>query len=305
MHTAIGRCLRQTGNMTRRPDIKDGPDNDYWDHVDWIIDKAAEKGIYIGLLPTWGDKLDKKWGVGPEIFDVNNAKVYGVWIANRYKDKPNIIWINGGDRPGGGKNFAVWNAIAEAIKSADKNHLMTFHPMGGNSSSEWFHKKDWLNFNMFQSGHGKRDFSNYRMIMRDYNLQPAKPCLDGEPRYEDHPVNWDVNQGWFDNNDVRQAVYWSVFAGGCGVTYGCHDIWQFLDKARTPYPLQEITGTTRSIYLGVRMMYSPADGIEADAVRVPEASLIIEGQTAGLTILRRHAEMIMRLFTAPMESRSR
>ena len=65
----------------QKPDIKDGPDNDYWDHVDWIIDKAAEKGIYIGLLPTWGDKLDKKWGVGPEIFDVNNAKVYGDWIG--------------------------------------------------------------------------------------------------------------------------------------------------------------------------------------------------------------------------------
>ena len=76
---------------------------------------------------------------------------------------------------GGGKNFAVWNAIAEAVKSVDKNHLMTFHPMGGSSSSEWFHKKDWLNFNMFQSGHGKRDFSNYRMIMRDYKLQPANP----------------------------------------------------------------------------------------------------------------------------------
>ncbi len=30
---------------------------DYWDHVDFIINKAAEKGMYIGLLPTWGDKV--------------------------------------------------------------------------------------------------------------------------------------------------------------------------------------------------------------------------------------------------------
>ena len=267
----------------QKPDIKDGPDNDYWDHVDWIIDKAEQKGIYIGLLPTWGDKLDKKWGVGPEIFDVNNAKVYGAWIGNRYKDKPNIIWINGGDRSGGGKNNAIWNAIAEAIKSVDKKHLMTFHPTGGSSSSEWFHKKDWLNFNMCQSGHNKRDISNYRTITRDYHLQPAKPCLDGEPRYEDHPVNWDVNQGWFDDNDVRQAAYWSVFAGGCGVTYGCHDIWQMFDKGRYPissarrfwYDTLDLPGAFEMMYLRRLMESRPM------LARVPDASLIAEGQTSG------------------------
>jgi hypothetical protein len=30
---------------------------DYWDHVDYAIDKMAEKGMYAGLLPTWGDKV--------------------------------------------------------------------------------------------------------------------------------------------------------------------------------------------------------------------------------------------------------
>jgi hypothetical protein len=34
---------------------------------------------------------------------------------------------------------------------------------------------------------------------------------------------------WFDEWDVRKESYWSVFAGGCGVTYGCHPIWQFWD----------------------------------------------------------------------------
>ncbi len=267
----------------RKPDIKEGPDNDYWDHVDWIIDKAAEKGIYIGLLPTWGDKLDKKWGTGPVIFDVNNAKIYGAWIGNRYKDKKNIIWIIGGDRSGGGKNYAIWNALAEAIKSTDKNHLMTFHPMGGQSSSEWFHKKDWLNFNMCQSGHSKRDIPNYVTIAHDYNLLPPKPCLDGEPRYEDHPVNWDVNQGWFDDADVRQAVYWSVFAGGCGVTYGCHDIWQMFDKTKEPissarhfwYDTLDLPGAFQMTHLRRLMKSRPV------LARVPDLSLIAQGQSSG------------------------
>ena len=42
---------------------------DYWDHVDFIINKAAEKGMYIGLLPTWGDKVAHLWGDGPIVFN--------------------------------------------------------------------------------------------------------------------------------------------------------------------------------------------------------------------------------------------
>ena len=32
----------------------------YFKHVDYIISKAEELGLYIGLLPTWGDKFNKK-----------------------------------------------------------------------------------------------------------------------------------------------------------------------------------------------------------------------------------------------------
>ena len=73
---------------------------------------------------------------------------------------------------------------------------------------------------MLQSGHAARDFANDQMIETDYARTPVKPVIDGEPRYEDHPINWKPEAGYFDDADVRQAVYWSVFAGGIGVTYG-------------------------------------------------------------------------------------
>jgi hypothetical protein len=41
-----------------------------------VIDKAASLGLYTALLPTWGDKWNKKWGKGPEIFTPENAAVY-------------------------------------------------------------------------------------------------------------------------------------------------------------------------------------------------------------------------------------
>ncbi|HEU4902375.1 MAG TPA: DUF4038 domain-containing protein, partial [Flavisolibacter sp.] len=52
------------------------PNEKYFVHVDYIIGKAEEYGINIGLLPTWGDKVFKSsWGTGPEIFNENNSAV--------------------------------------------------------------------------------------------------------------------------------------------------------------------------------------------------------------------------------------
>lgn len=36
------------------PAVTDGPDNDYWDHVDYIVARANALGMYVGMLPTWG-----------------------------------------------------------------------------------------------------------------------------------------------------------------------------------------------------------------------------------------------------------
>jgi hypothetical protein len=85
-------------NDPATPDVRDGPNNDYWDHVDYIVDRAAELGMYIGFLPTWGDKWNIRKGAGPEVFTPQNAEAYGAWLGKRYKDRTNIIWILGGDR---------------------------------------------------------------------------------------------------------------------------------------------------------------------------------------------------------------
>lgn len=111
---------------------------------------------------------------------------------------------------------------------------MTFHPSGEHSSSEWFQNCNWLDFNMAQTGHCQRNYEVYqRIIVADYNRTPTKPCMDGEPRYENHPICWKPDSlGWFDDTDVRQALYWDLFSGSCGHTYGCHDIWQMKTPER-------------------------------------------------------------------------
>ena len=103
----------------------------YWDHMDYIIDMAAQHGIYIGMVCIWGGLV--KAG----LLSVEDAKKYGTFLANRYKDKPNIIWFMGGDIQGDIKP-EVWEALATTIKSIDKNHLMTYHPRGRYTSAIWW-----------------------------------------------------------------------------------------------------------------------------------------------------------------------
>jgi hypothetical protein len=219
------------------------PNEPYFRHVDHVVDAAARRGMYVGLLPTWGDKFNKRWGVGPEVFTPENARAYGEWLGRRYRAKP-IVWILGGDRiPESDAQVAIVRAMAEGLRAGDGGaHLMTYHPMGGQSSSRFFHGDAWLAFDMFQSSHGARDVPNYRMVEHDLALAPPKPVVDGEPRYEDHPIDWKPEKGWFDEWDVRQGAYWALLAGAAGHTYGDHNIWQFLSpkhppvsSARTPW----------------------------------------------------------------------
>ena len=261
------------------------PNESYFQHVDYIVEKASSLGLHVGMLPTWGDKVNKKWGKGPEIFDPKNALAYGEFLGRRYRDEQ-VIWILGGDRPcETERHFEIWRAMAEGLHRGDGgNHLITYHPMGGISSSQFFHSEHWLDFNMLQSGHSARNLPNYKMVEHDYALKPTKPCLDGEARYEDHPINWDPKNGWFNDHDVRQAAYWAVFAGAFGHTYGCHDIWQFFEPgctpvshARTPWrEALELPGASQMRYLRNLIESRPM------AVRIPDQSILVSdfGETA-------------------------
>jgi len=223
-------------NDPARPDVKEGPANDYWDHVDFVVEKANSLGLYVGFLPTWGDKWNKKWGKGPEIFTPANAAVYGEWLGRRYRDR-GIIWILGGDRPVETEaQKEILRAMARGLREGDGGtHLVTLHPTGGSGSSEPFHDEDWLDFNMRQNGHVAEFTGRYDATRADYDRVPAKPVIDGEPIYEDHPVSFEAPKfGHSIAADVRRPLYWDLFSGACGHTYGHHSVWQMWAPGRDP-----------------------------------------------------------------------
>jgi len=220
-----------------RPAVADGPENDYWDHVDFIVDKANAKGLVVALLPTWGRYWHDKVKDGKPLFNRENARIYGEWIARRYRDKA-IVWVLGGDRGfDNEEQKEVIRAMAKGLQAGDGgSHLITFHPNGGAGSSGYFLDDDWLAFNMRQNGHDAEFTGRYSKTKEDYDhAPPIKPVLDGEPLYEDHPISFNAKKlGHSIASDVRRPLYWDLFGGAFGHTYGHHSVWQFYRPGRTP-----------------------------------------------------------------------
>jgi hypothetical protein len=213
-------------------DISEPAPDGYWSHIDYIIDEAAKSNIYIAMVPIWGTVAKQ-----PQI-TVEKVKSYIEFLTKRYRSKPNIFWINGGDIRGDIKP-EIWNTIGNTIKLFDTVHLVTYHPFGRTQSSTWFQNASWLDFNMFQSGHRRYDQTkgdgefnnigedNYRYVFNDYSKSPPKPTIDGEPSYENIPQGLhDTTQPYWNANDCRRYAWWSVLAGAFGHTYGDNAVMQ-------------------------------------------------------------------------------
>lgn len=221
------------------PGMKNVTEKAYWEFVEKALDMAQEMGLYLGLLPAWGSL------VKDGILNKKNIEEYAEFLGSRFEKRPNIIWILGGDVRGDA-GPEVFRREAEIFKKHNPERLITYHPFGRTSSSLWFHEEEWLDFNMFQSGHRRYDQASlgewddnagretffgedsWKYVERDFSYGTMKPTLDGEPSYEGIPQGLhNPRNPYWEEWDVRRYAYWSVFAGAAGHTYGSNAIMQF------------------------------------------------------------------------------
>ena len=219
--------------------LRDPTTSEYFDFCREIAEYADSLGIYLALLPSWGAI------VGQGIINAENAGRYCDYIAERFGGLDNIVWVLGGDIRGDAV-FDVVKIEGETLKRHDPDRLITYHPFGRTSSAMWFNGEDWLDLNMFQSGHRRYDQEilgewddkkvsteeyfgedNWRYVLRDLALRPQKPILDAEPSYERILQGLhNKKEPYWKDGDVRRYAYWSVLSGACGHTYGNNAIIQ-------------------------------------------------------------------------------
>ncbi|MBI2946532.1 MAG: glycoside hydrolase family 140 protein [Verrucomicrobia bacterium] len=205
------------------------PNEEFFKNVDYVVNRANELGLVMGLVTA------KSWHVTdhPEkVFNEKSAYAFGKFLGERYRNNA-VLWFPGGDSAPG-KYEAVWVAMAKGLKDGSGGtQLVCYHGQGSTSSSLWFHRADWLDFNSIQSGHNFKSDS-YAFVSQDYALTPAKPTVDMEPAYENHPTG--ANQPRVDAHKVRTQAYSAMLAGAAGHGYGSLDLFWFYKEADGPFP---------------------------------------------------------------------
>ncbi|MGC2399612.1 MAG: glycoside hydrolase family 140 protein [Acidobacteriaceae bacterium] len=191
------------------------PNEKYFEHADWVIRKAAEKGIevflapiYLGYIGTNEGWVKEALAQGPE-----KCRNWGRYVGKRYRDFDNIVWVMGGDRNPETAREDV-DAVAEGIKEFDTRHLFTAHAHPENSAMDQYKNDGWLDVNSTYT------YSIvHRKLLVDYNRTPTMPFVLIETSYEGEHNASEVQ--------IRRQAYWAMLCGATGQFLGNRPVWLF------------------------------------------------------------------------------
>lgn len=196
------------------------PNEAYFAHADAIINLAASRGICVFLHAAYlgFNGGDEGWYVVMGNNGTTNLTTYGNYLGNRYKNFPNIVWINAGDYDPPDKTLT--RAVANGIKANDPNHLHTVHCNEGTAGLDFWSGETWLDvdstYDYLDRGAGHYVATD---MATEYGLGGFKPCFNIEARYEAGGTG--TAQTW------RQQMWESVTGGGFGHIYGHGTVWNF------------------------------------------------------------------------------
>jgi hypothetical protein len=189
----------------------------YFDYAAGVVKKAHDRGIVVWLCPAYlGSKGgDEGWfqelkSSGPKV-----VRNYGRYVGHKFRSLPNIVWVLGGDFTPPTDSLWTIDEVAEGIREADKNHLMTGHPGPGPSAASAFPNRAWLEVNATYS----YDPNLHVPLLKDYTRRPVRPFVLLESVYE--------NEHESTPDQIRRQAYWAMLSGACGQFLGNCPIWHF------------------------------------------------------------------------------
>ena len=191
------------------------PNEKYFEHADWVIRKAAEKGMQVFLAPIYlgYTGTDEGWIEEALANGAEKCLSWGRYVGKRYRDFDNLIWLIGGDRNPDKAREDV-DAVVRGIKEFDNRHLFTAHCHPENSAVDQYKNDGWLDLNTTYT-YG----IVHRMLLTDYDRTPVMPFVLIESTYEGEHNASAVQ--------IRRQAYWAVLCGGTGQFMGNRPMWLF------------------------------------------------------------------------------
>jgi hypothetical protein len=196
---------------------------EYFDAADRRIYHLVEQGLVPCILGTWGYHLP--W-LGTE-----KMKQHWRYLIARWGALP-VVWTAAGEQAmpwylSGNKEAEVqllrreWTAVIRHIHATDPfDRLLTTHPRR-NARDELLDPV-LLDFEMQQTGHGRKTEDHAASAIEAWNRPPAVPVISGESRYEALEIKPPVG-----TREAREA-FWAhlLNSGSAGHTYGVNGVWQ-------------------------------------------------------------------------------
>ncbi len=207
----------QSAPFNTNGDFSD-PKEAYFKYIEDLVRYANNQQMIVGLAPTWLDFDGSNWAEVQKQNGTEKCRNYGQYLGKRFGKYNNVLWIMSGNQelPG---NEAVQGAIAEGIKSAAPNHLMTYQATSPQSSADILTNATWLDLNMVNLYHKKTEAvrtselpQTYELLVKEYQKQPNKAFVVGELQHKYENID--------NEQTVRRQVYWAMLSGGAGNCYG-------------------------------------------------------------------------------------
>ncbi len=246
------------------------PNEAYFQNVDRVVQAAQDNGLLISMT-VYHQRYRNS-------ITVEKARAWAKWVAQRYKDAPNIVWSM---TPQAKAEFVpTIREIAAGLREGDGGrHLITFKPDPSPYSSSFLHAESWLDFNSMQTWNAVRLI--YPMLTNDYNLKPVKPVLMAEGAYEGSAkYGFEATPLW-----VRRQAYYSYLAGAHH-TYGFNAAttnWQTMPTWKTDLnaPGAAQMGVLKKIFLARPQWWLlvPDQSILASGGRISRAPLPVQYAT--------------------------
>jgi len=210
------------------------PNEKYFEHADWVIRRAAEKGIQVFLAPIYLGYIGLDEGWVDEALANGPAKCreWGRYVGKRYRDFDNLVWIIGGDRNPANARAEV-DAVAAGIRDFDERHLFTAHCHPESSAVDQYNNEGWLDINSTYT-YG----IVHQKLLRDYHRAPAMPFVLIETTYEGEHNASPVQ--------IRRQAWWALLCGAAGQFMGNRPVWLFDPGWQAA---MDATGSTDMVHL--------------------------------------------------------
>ena len=207
------------------------PNEAYWSFVDGLLSYCESKGILVFMFPAYVGFQGGDQGWMREIVANGTTKIqsYGTWIAARYRNQKNLVWMMGGDMGTPPNTFnsaqtAVENALLTGLKSVTGQQSIFF-------SAEWNSESiatDQTSFGTQMTLNGAYSHGGdvNTQGRRAYTHSPIEPAFLLEGPYDQEGPDGN-NWNGAATQPVRRFQWWSWLSTIGGYILGNGYVWPF------------------------------------------------------------------------------